>query len=58
VWGEPIGDRVLNQWQWPLSTGGAWRQGRFRQEVTGLDDFCLALGERGRLSGGLWPVFA
>ncbi|QCD96779.1 hypothetical protein DEO72_LG6g1489 [Vigna unguiculata] len=38
---EPPGDRTLNQWQWPLSTGGAWRQGCVRQAVTENYGFCF-----------------
>jgi len=44
VRGEPPGDRVIKQWQWPLTTGGAWRQGWGRLVMTEQRSFYLALG--------------
>jgi len=44
VQGRPPGGSALNQWQWPLPAGGAWRQGCVRQAVTENYGFCLVSG--------------
>jgi len=41
VQGRSPGGSALNQWQWPLPTRGAWRQGCVRLAVTENYGSCL-----------------